>query len=145
MSAKQKMIDDLQRQINQLVERQRKVELIPADEIAEAFPQGAWDNGFIWFQFNLPYSFWLINEVKSYMENYHGEFKLCYEDQRISESGRAYYDLKYLGEDDNDASFDIVFQSSQEGTTCVIHQIGTETKEVPVYEVICQEGAMEEL
>ncbi len=131
-------------------ERQlKKVERLPIEVLKERFPEGSWSSS--WgdtFEFCLPYSFALIPEVKSFMRNAVQEFKLERENQYVWDRGEsnpsAGFFLEYnTGEDTwvERIHFQIAFRTTKEGTTCVLHEIGTKT--VPIYEVTCAEGAAE--
>jgi hypothetical protein len=146
---KQRLEDDINFEIEQRKQLLDKLQSIPVGYIAEAFPQGDWSQSWGFrFEFCLPFVFGLIDEVKQFMADQLPEWHLCDERRHVwDDSNAAGHFLEYTISEKywtNDAiNFQVAFRTSKEGTTCVLHEIGT--KEVPVYEVICQEGAMEEL
>ncbi len=62
-------------------------------------------------------------------------------DADISEYGIGIYHT--LTHPKYDGSFDLALFDFHEGATCKLKSIGTETKEVSIYEVVCNEGAEE--
>lgn len=145
---KKRQIDRIVRGFARQIEHVEKDEgmfcQIPVGLICEAFPQGEWHNLALGgFEFRLPMSFELIEDVKCFMALQFPEFKFNRQNQHIWESsGDAGIFLNYKKgswSDDDVVTFDFAFRSSEEGTTCVLNQIGT--KEVPVFEVVCGEQA----
>ena len=143
MKQKRKLIRNLQREIENRQKYIEQIEQLPVDLICECFPginANMWGNEVdFWF----PFDFELIGTVKEFM-NTHTDYKLQKETRHVDNN--ASHHLDYRAKGLIDVSF--IFSTTQDGTTCVLNQIGTKTveaKEVPIYEVICSEGAKETL
>jgi len=148
---RERIVRSLKEDIEARERQLKKVERLPIEVLKERFPEGSWSAS--WgdtFEFCLPYSFALIPEVKSFMRNAAPEFELERENQYVWDRGEANpsagFFLEYNTNEDTwreRIHFQIAFRTGREGTTCVLNQIGT--KEVPVYEVTCAEGAAESI
>lgn len=122
------------------------LEKLPIETIADAFGSGNWEQS--WggsFEFCLPYDFSLISKFKKYMEENWPDFRMYGERQFVwDEQKSAGLFLEYETKDGNfygRTRFSVAFRSSRNGSTCVLNPIGT--KEIPVFEVICADGAKE--
>jgi hypothetical protein len=117
---------------------------IPIEAIEEDLPDVVFD--IVWTGYHiratLPYDFAVRAEARKVMKRL--GWTLLRENQIIWEdSGEAGYFIDFKHPDTH-VELDFVFQTTKEGSTCVLHKIGDETKTVPIYEVICAEGAKEE-
>jgi hypothetical protein len=122
------------------------LERLPINQLSEAFPNGVWTVS--WadsFEFTLPLTFSLFDVVKDYMRDQQPDFKMARESQFVwDESQRAGHFLEYEATIDSArVRFQFGFRSHREGAQCVLQQIGT--KVVPIFEVVCPEGAKEPL
>jgi hypothetical protein len=129
---------------NNLTYKQELLDCLPIEQIQDAFPMGEW--GEWWttgYEFALPLSFQLIDEFQEFVQqsgwavyNVHNH---VWDD---SAAAGTFFDV-YLNPNEMCGTryFHVAFRSTKEGSTCVVQQIGT--KEVPVYEVTCADGAEE--
>ncbi len=143
---KEQLIESLNCEMEKYQRLLEKVERIPVQLFAEAFPNGRWTN--FWgssFEFALPFDFKLINQVKVFVSMQFPEFVLSRENQFVWDTSKsAGHFLEYETQEDSwrdRVTFQVAFRTEKEGTTCVLNQVGK--KEVPVYEVICKDGASE--
>lgn len=116
-----------------------KIETLPINLIAEAYPQGIWDP-YCWDgpEFLLPLDFSLIQSVKDFMALQFPEASFRREYQIIWEMrASAARFLKY--EFPPSCELEFRFESSREGSNCKLHQIGVEQVAKPIYEVTCGE------
>lgn len=144
----ERLKDSVTREIEALNDKLAALDRLPVNLIAEAFPQGNWTNSYgSRYEFTLPFDFALIKTVKEFMSLQFPDFALKSERQFVwDESKDAGYFMEYsTGEKDWHEAvwFTIGFRISKKGSVCVMNQIGT--KQVPVFEVICADGAKETL
>lgn len=144
----ERLKDSVTWEIEKLNHELADLDRLPVNLIAEAFPQGNWVNAWTGrYEFTLPFDFALIKTVKEFMAMQFPNFILASEHQFVwDESKDAGYFIEYsTGEEDwrKAVWFTIGFRISTKGSVCVMNQIGT--KEVPVFEVICADGAKETL
>ncbi len=148
MATKEELLKSLEWRQIQLDRMKKTLQFLPLEEISEQFPQGEWQETWLNFEFCLPMDFKLVNAVKDYMQSRHSDWTIDWEDQIVwdKEKTAGYfvdYKKSFGPPDYMDVKLCFAFRSAKDGSTCVLHQIGT--KEVPVYEVTCPEGAEEEL
>ncbi len=138
MKPSQQIKDEIERRKKGIDDAIKKLGDINIDLIAEAFPQGYWFFGvFNDFEFSLPFSFELIESFKAFMEMQYPKCRLKRESRHIwEENNKAGHFLYYDG-------FEVSYRTERTGTTCVLNKIGETSKTVPIYEVICQDGANE--
>lgn len=145
-----KLYPKIQEQQKILACRQYELEHLPLDLVQQAFPQGKWYVSYVGIEFQLPYSFPLFSEVRTFMDIQFPEWKKPNELIPNTLSGSTtyawmiytIYDEKHpLGS--YQLEFD--FNSGREGTTCVISKIGQEERmqTFPIYEITCPDGAAE--
>lgn len=136
-----KMLKDMQNRIGRLQERMELAKTIPFDLVKQEFPEGHWwDTSYDW-EFCMPFRFDLIQQAKEFCIDQGWTVKS--ERQHVwDDSAKAghFFDV-YIGRPFGEQGFGMAFRTSSEGDSCVLKQIGT--KEVPVYEVVCQNGAEE--
>lgn len=106
------------------------VDLLPADYVQEVFPQGSWNKSWLGgFDFRLPYSFELINQVKEFMALQLPDWKHEYESSHVWDASKeAGYFIDYSHHDPDSkkqVKFQFEFRSGKTGSTCVLNQIGT--------------------
>jgi hypothetical protein len=123
-----------------------KLERIPTGLIAQSFPDGRWTT--FWssgFEFTLPFDFKLIEQARVFMAEQFPGFELVRENRFVWDSSKsAGHFLEYETREQYSADrawFQIAFRTDRKGTTCILNPIGEKT--VPVFEVICSEGAAE--
>jgi hypothetical protein len=143
---KQRMIKEIQEDVDRLTSLLGEMEILPIGLISQAFPLGKWGVkswGF-GFEFTLPLDFALVEEFKTFMSIQFPDYELEREVQHVfdtsKEAGRF---LEYRMKRKPFTKIEAAFRSGKEGSTCVLNKIGEKT--MPIYEVICSEGAKETL
>lgn len=141
----QAMRDQIENQIARFQKDLAMLEKVPTGLIAQAFPQGQWKYTYAHdFEFDLGLDYALVNEARIFMATQFPDWVLVLDKQYTWPGmNQATHMLTYAMEG---AEFDFAFRSTMEGTTCVVRQIGTSiqpAKEIPLYEVVCAEGAKE--
>jgi hypothetical protein len=142
MKAKERIIRDLQKAIARKRLAIEQIKHSPVNLIIECFPQ-ARANMFVTSEVDiwLPFDFELIETVKQFIQ-LHTSYTLRREYRIVDQVAR--HTLRYEAE--GEIRLEFHFSTNEEGTTCVLNQVGTkiiEAQEVPVYEVICFKGAEE--
>lgn len=148
MTTKDDLLTTLQRERDTLNEAIASLDRLPIELLGENFPGCTWFRTYgKQFECTLPFDFQLIDKVRKFMQENLPEFQLKRENRYVWDTQKsAGHFLEYETTEDHwseRAMFSIAFRTGHSGTTCVLNQIGT--KEVPVYEVICAEGAKETL
>jgi len=94
--------------------------------------------------FTVPRSQSLINQIKALAWEEHG-FALKAEEDNSKTNGS--YMLRYVWSEQSWNYVYFTFNATMQGATCALIKIGEETKTevVPIYEVVCEEGAKEEI
>jgi hypothetical protein len=129
-----------QRQIQKLHEQQERLNRMPIELVEQAFPQGEWQDWWGYsYEFKLPLDFQLANEFRFFCDLQ--GFTYSKSRQHLWDEGGGSAGLFFDVYLDNKENFSVSMRSEIEGSTCKLQQIGT--KEVPVYEVTCPDGAEE--
>ena len=118
-----------------------RVKNSPINLIAECFPQARYTKYDNEIDFWLPFQFELIQVVKDFMAM-HTDYRMSSERRDVGEN--AIHTVKYSCP--GLVRIEFYFSTAEEGTTCVLNQIGTkmiEAHEQPIFEVICTKGAEE--
>lgn len=141
-----KMIKEMESKISRLQRAVADLDLFPIELITQVFPEAEiqwwWDTD---IEITLPMRWSLIEEVKMFMQEQFPSAKLYCDHQVVwDDSKSAGYFLNWhlpteIPHDYIPIKFG--FRSNKSGSTCVLNQIGT--KEVPVFEAVCQDGAEE--
>ena len=144
MKTRQKLNKEIERQIDKYLEQRKNLADMPIELVEQAFPQGHWQDW--WgsaYQFVLPLSFQLVEDFKEFC-HLQG-WRHTDPHQIVWDSGHAgvFMYVSLLEEGNLYPQFEVAFRSEKKGSTCVLNVIGT--KEVPVYEVTCPEGAEENI
>lgn len=118
-------------------------DLAPLQLIEEMFVEGGWYHMYgSNIEYRLPFVFAYASMIVSVMEHF-PEWKLMSDSQFVwdsSGSAGRFFEYRLKGHDYY-KRFNICMRSDVEGSTCILNKIGT--KEVPVYEITCSEGALE--
>lgn len=148
MKAKEYLRRSIQGEIDSRQQQLRALSRLPVNLFCQAFPEGSWSAS--WgggFEFTLPFNFVLIEQIKQFVSEQFPEYELKDERRHVwDESKAAGHFLEYSTKESawSDRSrFEIAFRTQRAGTTCVLNQIGE--KKIPIFEVICSEGAKETL
>lgn len=143
---KEELIASVTREIERKTKALKRLEVIPVNELSEQFGGHWWLDITEKFELSMPYDFAMIGKVKEYMAEKFPDFRISREKQYIwnSPEPAAGYSLEYETTEEDwweRTCFDIMFRSGNKGSTCVLNKIGEEV--VPVFEVICADGAKE--
>jgi hypothetical protein len=96
---------------------------------------------------DLPARFELVSEVKEFVKLQYPNWKIYYEHQIIWEDQKAGgIFLQYqvpTGVKYEMAEIHFDFRTSTQGSTCVMHRIGSKRKTVPIFEITCQQAIEE--
>jgi len=143
---KEQLKKSIQWEIDQRMKMLEKLERVPCGLISQCFPDGTWIT--YWsqgFEFTLPFNFELIAQVRAFMTEQFPEYKLLRENQFVWDTSKTaghFLEYETHEEDRTDRTwFQFGFRTDHKGTTCVLNKIGEKT--VPIFEVICSEGAKE--
>ena len=140
-TAKDNLLESIQHEIDRQKRLKAAAKTLPIDLFVEKFPQGHWFVSWIEIRFSLPFDFELIAQAKELVEVQVPEAELIRENRFVwNESGKAghFIEYRYRGHD-----FTIEFRTETKGSTCVLKKIGEENKVLPIFEVVCAEGAEE--
>lgn len=123
---------------------EEKLTFIPMDLIEGMFPEGEW-NVDTWqdFEFHLPYNFvlmHLVNEVFEQMGFEKGTESIYIANATYAQATHRFKASAAVFS----SQFEVNFESSADGATCVVNKVAEETVTKEIYEVVCGEEAAKE-
>ena len=135
-----KMVRQLQRDIEHIQKRIAELDVYPLEEIAETFPEASISLATFGVAISFPMDWLVVSRWKLYVAEKHPDWQCHYDKQLVwDDVQRGGYFLDYWIGDYNE--LDVNFRTEVPGSTCVMHEIGT--KVVPVFEMACAEAAEE--